>query len=68
MDTLVNIENVKGTHGNDIINGDGNANLLKGLDGMDVINGHAGDDTFVVGVSDTVTITEGTNGGMGILR
>ena len=46
-DTLTNIENVKGTHGNDIINGDGNANLLKGLDGMDVINGHAGDDTIL---------------------
>ena len=64
----MNIENVKGTHGNDIINDDGNANLLRGLDGMDVTNGHAGDDTFVVGVSDTVTITEGANGGMGTLR
>ena len=27
-----------------------------------------GDDTFVIGVGDTVTITEGTNGGMGTLR
>ena len=35
----VNIENVKGTHGDDIISGDGNANLLKGLDGADIING-----------------------------
>ena len=47
VDTLTNIENVKGTHGNDIINGDGNANLLKGLDGADVINGHGGDDTIL---------------------
>ena len=65
---MVNIEKVKGTHGNGIINGDGNANLLKGLDGMNVTNGHAGDDAFVVGVGDTVTITEGTNGDMGTLR
>lgn len=64
----MNIEKVKRTHGNDIINGAGNANLLKGLDGMDVTNGHASDDTFVVGVGATVTITEGTNGGMGTLR
>ncbi len=46
-DTLVSIENVKGTHGNDFIDGDGNANLLKGLDGEDVINGHGGDDTII---------------------
>ena len=46
-DTLKNIENVKGTHGPDIINGDGNANLLKGLDGADMINGHGGDDTII---------------------
>ena len=47
VDTLTNIENVKGTHGDDIINGDGNANLLKGLDGADTINGHGGDDTIL---------------------
>ena len=47
VDTLTGIENVKGTHGNDIINGDGNANLLKGLDGADTINGHGGDDTIL---------------------
>ena len=46
-DTLTNIENVKGTHRNDIIDGDDNANLLKGLDGADVINGHGGDDTIL---------------------
>jgi Ca2+-binding RTX toxin-like protein len=40
-DTLANIENVKGTHG------DGNANLLKGLDGADTINGHGEDDTIL---------------------
>ena len=31
IDTLMNIENVKGTHGDDIITGDKYANLLKGL-------------------------------------
>jgi Ca2+-binding RTX toxin-like protein len=46
-DTLTNIENVKGTHGNDIIDGNEVANLLKGLDGADVINGHDGDDTIL---------------------
>ena len=47
IDTLTNIENVKGTHGDDIITGDENANLLKGLDGADTINGLAGDDTIL---------------------
>lgn len=46
-DTLVSIENVKGTHGNDVINGDDNNNLLKGLDGEDKINGKGGDDTIL---------------------
>ena len=47
-DTLANIENVKGSLlGDDIIDGDGNANLLKGLDGADTINGHGGDDTIL---------------------
>ena len=46
-DTLTNIENVKGTHGNDIINGNEKANLLKGLDGADLINGNDGDDTIL---------------------
>ena len=47
IDSLMNIENVKGTHGNDIINGDGKANRLEGLDGADVINGHGDDDTIL---------------------
>ena len=47
VDSLMNIENVKGTHGNDTITGDENANLLKGLDGNDTINGLAGDDTIL---------------------
>ena len=46
-DTLTGIENVKGTHGDDTINGNEVANLLKGLDGADTINGHDGDDTIL---------------------
>ena len=47
MDILRSIENIKGTHGDDIIDGDGNANLLKGLDGADIINGHGDNDTII---------------------
>ena len=46
-DTLANIENVKGSHGPDIIIGDDGPNLLKGLDGMDMISGGGGDDTIL---------------------
>ena len=46
-DTLVSIEDVKGSHGDDIINGDDGPNLLKGLDGADEINGRGGDDTII---------------------
>ena len=46
-DRLTSIENVKGSHGNDVINGDNDPNLLKGLDGEDVINGHGGDDIIL---------------------
>lgn len=46
-DILRNIENVKGTHGNDTLTGDDNANVLKGLDGADTINGNGGDDTIL---------------------
>ena len=45
-DKLENIENVEGTRGRDIIDGDEKANLLMGRDGMDTINGHGGDDTI----------------------
>ena len=46
-DSLANIENVKGSPGADIIDGDDNANRLEGGDGADVINGHGGDDTII---------------------
>ena len=46
-DSLTSIENVKGSHGDDTIDGDDNANLLEGLDGADTINGNGGDDTII---------------------
>jgi Ca2+-binding RTX toxin-like protein len=46
-DRLTGIEDLKGSHGADVINGDNDPNLLKGLDGVDVINGHGGDDTIL---------------------
>jgi Ca2+-binding RTX toxin-like protein len=46
-DTYANIENVRGTAGNDIITGDGNDNILVGLSGDNVIHGGAGNDTLM---------------------
>ena len=46
-DSLVSIENVKGSHGDDMIDGNDGPNLLKGLDGADTINGNGGDDTII---------------------
>ena len=47
IDGLVGVENVKGSHGPDQIDGNNYANLLKGLDGGDTLNGHGGDDTIL---------------------
>jgi len=47
-DTLMEIENAEGSLlGEDILNGDDNANVLKGLDQADTINGHGGDDIIL---------------------
>ena len=46
-DSLVGIENVEGSHGDDTIIGDDGPNLLRGLDGSDTINGGDGDDTII---------------------
>ena len=43
----MSIENVKGTHRDDRLDGDGEANLLKGLDGADIINGKDDSDTII---------------------
>ena len=44
-DTIINIENVIGGSGNDIIIGDENANILRGGGGDDFIDGREGQDT-----------------------
>jgi len=46
-DTYVNIENVRGTDGDDVITGDANDNILVGLDGNNVIHGGDGNDTLM---------------------
>jgi Ca2+-binding RTX toxin-like protein len=43
-DTLISIENVRGTQLGDTIAGDNNANELKGWDGNDYLNGRGGND------------------------
>src|SRR5262249_49604910 len=45
VDSLSNIENVRGGRGNDTIAGDANANILTGGAGADTIDGQAGTDT-----------------------
>ncbi len=46
LDTLLNIENVRGTNFADTITGNGAKNYLVGLDGIDTLNGLGGDDTL----------------------
>lgn len=54
-DTLMNIENVKGSHMFDVLIGGGENNVLKGLDGGDRISRGAGNDTIAGGKgNDTV--------------
>ena len=45
-DTLVDVENVIGSIHDDILTGDGAANILRGNEGCDTLHGGAGDDTL----------------------
>ena len=45
-DTLLNIENLTGTSGNDSLTGDANANQLQGMTGDDTLVGGDGNDTL----------------------
>ena len=61
-DTIIEIENVIGGSGNDIIIGDDNANILQGGAGDDFIDGRGGQDTAVFSGSygqSTITIVDG---------
>jgi serralysin len=63
IDTLRNIENVRGTIGRDTITGNEAANTLDGRDGADTMTGRGGDDTYLVdNAGDTIV----ENGGQGI--
>ena len=46
-DTYVNIENARGTSHDDVLLGDGNANILDGGAGNNIVHGGAGDDTLM---------------------
>jgi Ca2+-binding RTX toxin-like protein len=54
QDTLVGIENVEGTAGNDSLGGNDEANYFKGYAGSDTLIGGAGDDTLLGGVGSDV--------------
>lgn len=60
LDTLISIENARGTQKNDMIVGSGVANRLEGLDGSDYILGEGGNDFIDGGASGDVLY-----GGMG---
>ena len=47
-DTLLNVENVTGGTGDDVLKGDGLANVLSGGAGADTLQGMAGNDTYWV--------------------
>lgn len=46
IDTIVDVENVTGSHGNDAIEGDAGDNRLYGFSGDDTLTGLTGADTF----------------------
>ena len=55
-DTLQNIENIIGSHFDDVLTGDDGNNLLRGLSGADTLNGGAGADTIDSGAGDDTLI------------
>ncbi|MGJ3259318.1 MAG: LamG-like jellyroll fold domain-containing protein [Rhodospirillales bacterium] len=62
QDTIIDIENVIGGSGNDIIIGDDNANILRGGGGDDFIDGRGGQDTAAFSGSygqSTISIVNG---------
>src|SRR5439155_21889684 len=60
IDTLISIENVIGTNGNDAIIGDDQANKLEGRNGNDVIDGGLNNDTLDGGFgNDTLVGNDG---------
>ncbi|HEY9621897.1 MAG TPA: calcium-binding protein [Crinalium sp.] len=64
FDTLINIENVIGSHGDDIIIGDGFDNYLSGGDGNDILDGSYGFDTLDGGAGNDTTTYDFYAGGI----
>ena len=64
-DQLISIENATGTTGNDILRGDGVANVLRGGDGTDTLQGDGGNDTLIGGngSADSVSDARGVTAG-----
>jgi len=69
-DTIVAVENVVGTAGDDALSGDDADNTLDGRAGSDTLDGGLGDDTLLGGAgADQITASEGadtTDGGSGV--
>src|SRR5215471_8321047 len=67
--TLLSIENLIGSHGDDTLTGDGGANVLMGLDGNDLIAGLGGNNTVDGGGGDDILVdgigNETLDGGAG---
>ena len=61
VDTLLNIEDVRGSRGSDLIIGDDGGNKLEGNDGDDTLSGGSGNDFLMGGAGSDVI-----NGGAGI--
>ncbi|MBK6741692.1 MAG: type I secretion C-terminal target domain-containing protein [Hydrogenophilales bacterium] len=68
-DTLSNVENVTGSAFNDVLTGDGSANVLTGGFGNDTLNGGGGADTLNGGVGNDTLVggagNDALNGGTG---
>jgi Ca2+-binding RTX toxin-like protein len=66
-DTLISIENVIGTHGNDEIVGNEKNNVLNGLPGTDTLDGGLGNDTLIggdIGNAPTDTVSYASHDGL----
>ncbi|MTH94925.1 calcium-binding protein, partial [Roseibium sp. RKSG952] len=58
--TLVDVENVVGTTGNDTLTGNSTANMISGGGGQDSINAGGGDDLILIKEGDTSSIDGGS--------
>jgi Ca2+-binding RTX toxin-like protein len=61
IDTLYEIANVRGSEGDDIIDGDHGINILDGHDGNDNVRGHNGNDTLIGGNGNDTLWGDGGN-------